>query len=240
MDSNKVVSSAYKGLFLNQYFDLRKTLLISSIVIISISLFDFAMVILFLQLNEDMSNDASGILVFGTIAIIIAFSIYMILSTSKEKLREKFSFPIDRKIFAISNFSFSFIASFLLIVTITVFASIELLLYKLLDLVSNKFMYVNLITLESYITGLISTWMIIIAAGSFVYCISLYSRLYLQYFLPILGVLFTSIFLFGWIPDIIVFMFFEESLYLLVLKLLSFSLICHGFGFLALKKTEVA
>ncbi len=239
MNSSKITSHAFKGIFLNLYFDLRKTLKISTIVVVSIALFDFVMVSLFLRLNEDMSNDATGILLFGTIAMIIAFCVYVVLSTSKEKLREKFSFPVNRKIFAISNFLFYMVGSFILLGILTILAPIEVLLYKLLEVMSDKFMFLNFVTLESYFVGLISAWAIMIAIGSLTYCLSLYIRKYLQYSLPLITITFASIFLFGWFIPITEFLFLEENLLLFVLNLLMFSIICHGIGYIALSKTEV-
>lgn len=239
MNYDKAVSKAFNGLLLNLYFDLRKTLQISTIVVISIALFDFGMVTIFLGLDEDISNDASGILVFGTVAMIIAFSVYTVMSTSKEKLREKFAFPINRTIFAISNFLFYIIGSFLLLGIISILAPFEILLYKLVEVVSDKFLFLNLITLDAYLIGFVAAWGLIIAIGSFAYAVAMYVRQYTVYAVPILGVLFASIFLFGWFGEILNLVFQETNLLLLTLKLLGFSVVCHGLGYIALRTTEV-
>ncbi len=239
MNSSNVILNAFKGLFLNLYFDLRKTIKMSTIVVVSIALFDFVMVAMFLGLDEDMSNDASGVLVFGTVAMTVAFCVYTILSTSKEKLREKFSFPINRKIFALSNFVFYMIGSLILLAILTILAPMEVLGYKLLEMFSDKFMYISLVTLESYFVGIMSAWAVMLMLGSLTYCITIYIRRYIQYALPIITVLFASMFLFGWVSNILEFLFQERNLFLMVLKLVGFSILFHFLGYIALTQTEV-
>jgi len=239
MNYRKIFPSIYKGLLFSYFLDFKKTIKVSSIVVITIAFFDFGMVTMFLRFNEDVTNDISGILFFGTIAMIIAFSIYSVISTSKDKMSEKFSFPINRKVFAITNFLFSVLGSFGLLAVLTLLAPIEVLLYKFVDLTTDKFMYVNLITVDSFIIGFISAWAIMIGIGSLSYSIAIFIREYTYYTISILVVLLASLFMFGWFEEVLKFVFSEDTLILFVLKLIVFSLIFHGIGYVALKHKEV-
>lgn len=239
MISKKTKKNSYKGLLLNFYYDIKKTIIIGIIITLSITLFSLLLNIILIQFNEPTSSN-SGMLVVGFFVMLISLFIYVINSTSKVELFSKFSFPINRLIYAISNFIAIVIGSFLMLMVITIMTPIEVLLTKFISIFTIKLLYLNNITLYGYIVGFLSAWGYMIALGSITYCIFMYIRKYKIFSLLVLALLITLILSFGWLGNILQFIFFESNLALLMIKLLSISIVTNILGYIPLKKMEVA
>lgn len=239
MNSKNTVKNAYKGLLLNFFIDLRSTAIVGGIIVISISVFDIIMTIIFLNLDEHISNDGTGTIFTGAIVMFVALLIHVIGSTSQNDMHSKFAFPINRTIYAVSNFLFILFGSFILLAIVTILAPVEMFLYGFLELVTHKIIYLNQITFHSFLVGFAATWAYLLAFGSLTYGIFMYIRRYKLYTLPVIAIVITSVFAFGWFGDIIRFFFLEDSLLLLIVKLLVITIISHILGFIPLKRMEV-
>lgn len=238
MVSNNIVKNAYKGLLYNMFLDLRKTILVGVITALSLAVFDVIMALIFININEYSSNDGSGSLFTG--AIIMLFALIIHIVTSKDSIQSKFAFPINRSIYAVANVLFLAVGSFVLLASITIVAPFEVLILSFIDLISEKMVYVNPITLNSYMLGFISSWGYLLAFGSVTYCLFMYVRQYVIYSVPVITIIITSVFLFGWFGDIINFLFMEDNLLILIGKLLVITIISHLLGFIPLKRMEVS
>lgn len=239
MNSNKKVINAYKGLFTTLLLDLRRTIIIGLMIIASLALFNFVLTIVFISFDEQISNDGVGSIFMGGIVMLIAFVIHIIISTSGEELHGKFTFPIDRSVYAVTNFVFIICGSFVLLAVVTIVAPVEMLLYYLVEVTSHKIIFINQITLKSYLMGFAATWAYLIFFGSITYGIFMYIRKYPLYSLPVIAIIFTTVLGFGWLGNIVAFLFLEDSLGVLVIKLLSIAVIANGLGYIPLKRLEV-
>jgi|LGOV01.1.fsa_nt_gb hypothetical protein len=239
MNSKNIVINAYKGLLYNFYLDLKTTALIGLVIVSSTAVFNIVLALIFLNINGSSSNDGSGALFIGGVIMLITFIIHIIASTSIEGIHGKFSFPINRLIYAVSNFMFMIFGSFVLLAILTIFAPFEVLIYRFIELLTGKLLYLNTITLDSFLIGFISSWAYLFSFASIAYALFMYIRRYLLYTLPILTILILCVFLFGWFGDIIAFTFLETNLYILLLKLVGIAIVSHILGFIPLKRLEV-
>lgn len=237
---NSKIKNGYKGLLLNFFYDMKKTAKIGVIITLSILLSNFLLNIIVMQFDGGDSNSNSGIMMIGFITMLITLFVYVVVSTSKVELYSKFSFPINRRIYAISNFLVLVVGSLALLMIVTILSPVELMLFKLVELFSDQFIYINIMTLGGFIEGFITSWLYLIAISSVSYCVFIYIRKYMIASLLTLAVLATMIISFGWLGNIIQFIFLEQNLGLFVAKLLSISVISHLLGYIPLRKMEVA
>jgi len=237
MNSYNIVTNAYKGLLYHMFLDLKRTVFIGVVISLSLMVFDFVMTIIFVNINEISSNDGGGTLFSGVIVMMIALIIHTI--KSKDDMNGKFAFPINRTIYGVSNLLFLIVASFILLATVSIVAPVEIIIFTLADLVCDKLVYINPVTLKSFTTGFIASWAYLVAFASITYCLSMYLKKYLYYTLPVLTIIITCIIMFGWFGDIIRFLFLENNVSYLVLKLLLITLVSHTLGFIPLKRMEV-
>ena len=238
MNSKNNIKNAYKGLLLNFYFDFKKVVSLGIIVTLSITLFNFIMTII--MMNIDYSTENSGVLMIGFFTMLITLFVYTILSTSREELHSKFAFPINRSVYAISNLFSILAGAFVMLLITTIILPIEIFLLKFVSLFTDKLIFLNTVTLPEYIRGFISSWGYMVALASVTYCIFMFIRKYMMYTLPAIAILFTCLISFGWLGDIVEFIFAEQNLSVLMIKLLSITLVSHILGFIPLKRMEVA
>ncbi len=147
MNSNKVVINAYKGLFLNFFLDLRKTAFFAFCIICTIVFFDILMAIIFVNVNGNIYRQF-GPFYIGGFVMLCAFTIHVFMSTSLEEMHGKFTFPINRTVYAITNFVFLFIGSFVLLAIASIISPIEMFSYQILELLTHKIIYLNRLLLK--------------------------------------------------------------------------------------------
>jgi len=238
MNSKKVVINAYKGLFVNFLLDLRKTAFIAFLIICTIVFVDFVMSIIFVSVNQDIFR-VFGPFFIGGFVMMFAFTIHVIMSTSPDEMYGKFTFPINRSVYGITNFVFLIIGSFILLAIVTIVAPIEMFLYQILELSTHKILYLNEVTLNSFIIGFTATWAYLFCFGSLTYGIFMYIRNYTLYSLLTLTIVISIVVMFGWLGDVTSFIFLEHNLLILIIKLISIAIISNILGFIPLKRLEV-
>lgn len=237
MKSNNVIKNAYKGLFYNMLLDLKKTVCFVIIISLSIAAFNIVLALIFMNVNEVSTHDGSGSLFSGVIVILVVLFIHII--KTQETSQSKFSFPINRLIYAVTNFVFLLVSSFILLAAVTIVAPIEVGIIRLIDVLTDKLVYVNAITLNSFIIGFVASWGYLFAFGSVTYCLFMYIKKYSMYTIPVITLIFTSIFVFGWFGEIIQFLFLEGHLGVLIFKLSIIGIIANVIAFVPLKRMEV-
>ncbi|MCK5128766.1 MAG: hypothetical protein KAQ68_02850 [Clostridiales bacterium] len=240
MKNSNYIKNAYKGLLLNFYFDYKSLISVSAIITLSLVVFDFLVTIIVLQFSNSMSNENSGVLVVGFVTMLIALGIYASLSTSKSEMKAKFAFPINRMTFAVSNLIALILGSLTMLMVITMIAPIEVVLFSIAAKFSDKLIYVNEVTLNTYLIGFISSWVYMIAFGSILHCMFMFIRRYTLVSLIVIAALILSVITFGWLGNIVRFLFLEQSLFMLVLKLGVISLVLNVLAFIPTKTMEVA
>jgi hypothetical protein len=236
---NKKVKNAYKGLMLNFYYDMKKIAMIGVIIMLSMMVATILLNVITLKSGSDINNN-SGIMFSGFIVMMITLFVYVIVSTSKVELYSKFSFPINRRIYAIANFIVLCAGSFALLMIVTIFSPVEFGIYELLSTITDKFIYINNITLDGFINGFITCWLFLLTVSSVSYCIFIYIRKYMIVTLLVLAVVATIVIAFDGLIDVYRFLFLEKSVLLFAIKTLVISLVSHLLAYIPLKRLEVA
>jgi hypothetical protein len=239
--TSKNIKHGYKGLMLNFYLDFKKIISISTIVVLSLTTFDFIVTLLIAQFSKSYGSERSaGVLLIGSVIMLIAFCIHTIKSTSKDTIKSKFAFPINRLMYSVVNFIAIVIGSLIMMMIITIIAPFEMILYRVTALFTDKLYYLSMVTLNNLFVGFISSWMYLIAISSLLYFIFMYIRKYTIVSLIVITISIFSILTFGWLGNIISFVFLEQNLGIFVLKLSAVTIITHLLAYIPTKTMEVA
>lgn len=237
--TSSALRNSYKGLMYNFYLDLKKVLKIGTIIVVSLTAFDFFISAIVAQYSKSSASENSGTLIVGFAAMLIALCIHMAASTSRYELRSKFAFPITRRMYALVNLITIALGALAMMMVLTIVAPIEMALYQLLSLFSVKLMFFNEVTLGNYLIGFASSWLYMVTLASVVYMMMMFIRRYMIPSLVVLALTVFSLFTFGWIGPVIGFLFAESRLWMLALKLLLITGVAHGLAYIPMKNLEV-
>lgn len=195
-----------KGLLLNLFIDFKKVIMIGLAITSSIAVVNFILFIekFFPSVYETINVRNSGLVLdIGFITAIITFCITIGISTSKDEFQSKFVFPLTRQIYAVGNFIYVVVGSYLFMVMVCGLELIETILYMALDRFSDDFYFINTMTPSSYIIGFILSTSILIFIVSLVYIVTMYIRKYLFPSIITLAVLFGLFLTSEWVQKLL-------------------------------------
>lgn len=186
MDINNMRKRSIRGLLLNIMIDFKKVLMIGLTITCCIAAVNLFMLVekFFPSIYETVNVRHSGLVLdIGFITAIITFCITIGITTSKYEFQTKFVFPLTRRIYAVGNFIYVVVGSYLFMVMICALELIETFIYMALDKFSDDFYFINTVTPSSYIIGFFLSMSILIFAVSLVYIVAMFIR---SYFLPMI------------------------------------------------------
>ncbi len=155
MDSKKYYISSVKGFLINSLLESKTPLIIALSITMGIALFNYIVYISMLVFsNINSTHDNEGALSVGFITVLIVLIISTFLATSNKEIGRRFVFPINRKKYAIGNFLASIVVSICFLAGVSMISFLELIVGKLLELISPQFIIMNRITLLNYGIGL--------------------------------------------------------------------------------------
>lgn len=244
MDSKKYYISYIKGFLINSLLESKTPLIIALSITMGIVLFNYIVYISMLVFsNINSTHDNEGALSVGFITVIIVLIISTFLATSNKDIGRRFVFPINRKIYAIGNFLASIVVSICFLAGVSMISFLELIVGKLLELISPQFIIINRITLVNYGIGLWLAFCYFVFAMSAAYLVAMYFHRYKLITAVVIGLLIFSMFSLGFVRNIFfelyTFIFLEQSVDMLSMKLGGLTLLCHVLAYIPLKRMEV-
>lgn len=202
------------------------------------SLFEIATLLV-----EQNSNNSGGTLITGFCVAYITMFISSISITRTKKIKSKFVFPINRKIYTIGNFIVFFINTFILLLISCSAYLLEIIISVMIKSVFKNFIYINTVTFESYSLGFIISLLYIVALTSLTYLLSIIFSNYgikgITFFALTIIILFMFQFGRNILFGIMMFFIGEQSVLLLALKLIVCALVLHSLSYLPIKNMEV-
>lgn len=243
MGLNPNNKNVFKGFLLNSTYDLKTILIIGGSIASGIALANLVLIAVLASFSSGVSNSNSGALYSGLVTMLLTIGISIFVSTSNSEICKKFVFPINRSIYAIGNYIYILVASFLLLVIVSALQIIELLAGNLLELVYSNVYFTNVITIENYLVGFWVSFCYVVFFASLIYLLSMCFHRYKIQFTAILVLILFLIFGVSEVREIFAsafsFIFTEGSIGLLSIKLLVLSIVFNIIAYIPLKRMEV-
>lgn len=243
MDLNHNSKNSLKGFLLNTSYDIKTLIIIGCSIALGISLANLIIVASLVTFTDGVSSSNSGALYSGLVTMLITLGISIFVSTSNSEICKKFVFPINRSTYAIGNYIYILVASFLLMVAVSAVQIIELLLGNLLEIIYSNVYFANFITIEDYLVGFWVSFCYMVFFASLIYLLSMCFHRYKIQFTTVLVLMLVLVFSFSEVRDIFAsgfrFIFSEESIGLLSVKLLILSVVFNTVAYLPFKRMEV-
>ncbi|GMQ57815.1 hypothetical protein AN1V17_22100 [Vallitalea sediminicola] len=243
-----MVSSAkrsLKGFLLNSFIDFKLTALIGILVTFGITIINH--IILLSSLNSTADTvwqcNTVGVLTYGYISMVITFCIAIFVTTNNTEFGRSFVFPLNRNLYAIGNFLFIVIGSYVLMVLTCALQIVEIIINIISGKLFDNFYTIPLINVKSFLPGFFISLSYMIFIVSFIYFLSMFFHKYKLVTSIVIPLLIATIY---FSPDIKIIsmdmyssIFHDPSLGYLLLKLWVLTLIFHIIAYIPLKIREV-
>ncbi len=236
-------TNSLKGFLLGSLFDFKSIFITSTAIIGGTMIFNYIISALILILSDTQSSNNAGMLTSGYGIAIITFSIGMFVKMSNKYIGQKFVFPINRDIFAIGNFLFVIIGSIIFLISIITFSFIENIFGKIMELLFKGFVFFNEINFSIFGIGMWTSFCYMVFGISCIYFVSMYFHRFKLHTSIIMGLVIATIIAFPFIRIAFLhafkFIFFEQSVLILSIKLWVLTVIYHILAYIPLKRMEV-
>lgn len=224
------------------YLDLKKTLLIGTIISASAFLVQFV-ILLATSLAGSASSSNAGMLVTSYGMYAITFMIGIFADTANGQMKNLFRFPINRPTYAVGMLINLFAAPLAIIAAVSLFQVLESLTYTVLSAFLENLRYLNNLTVASYLEGLLPTYAMTVYALSMVYMLSMYfHRFKLPFTIALVALIVVYIMVGPFrvaFNRAFVYPFTQNTIPAFTLCMLGLSLVFHALAFAPLKTMEV-
>lgn len=192
---------------------------------------------------RSQSNNSGGALLTGFGAVAICMLITAIIKASNKEIKTAFIFPINRKTYISGNFIMFGLNILGLLLLSSVIYIFETVIFKILATFYENLIYMNSVTLESFLSGFLISFCYIFALTVFTFFIFLLFTRFKQrgviLFFLIAGL--PIIFKMGRAIYLNIFMFFynEQAISLLIVKLVGLTMFFQILSYFCMRKMEV-
>jgi hypothetical protein len=233
---------ALKGFIESEIIDSKKLYIITGAILLGYLILTAVIdVILLSTVQRSSSNGGALTMGFATVAITMFISA-IVVSVGKE-VKSAFVFPIDRKTYVFGNFIMFTLNTFGLLLLSSIAFLFEFTIFKILSRIFGNFIYINSVTLESFLVGFWVSFCYILFLTTFTYFIF---NLFVKYRLPaviivVLGINLPFYFSFSrkYLYHLLVFFTGEQSVILLSIKLIVCAAVFQLLSYLTLRNREV-
>jgi hypothetical protein len=235
---------ALKGFIYNDLIDSKKLYIIAAAII-------FGNVVLSAVINAIMSgtsiesSNGGGAIATGFFTAVICMTISGIVMAGAKKRREVFAFPMDRLTYTAGTL-ITFYINTVIVVLITSFAYLfEVLFYKLMSVINENIIYVNIVTLGAFLEGLIMSVLYLVLISTIAYFISILIVKFKAVAIITLGIIVGLLIILGFgvmgpvLKDTIMFLIGEQSPLLLSLKITLLTVLFQYLSYLTIGRLEV-
>jgi hypothetical protein len=194
------------------------------------------------KLPETNITASTNILTMGFITVLITLSIAVFSTISNTELNKQFVWPVSRSVYAAGCFIYILYSAVVFISGISVMLLLELLPAAVLKLMFSDILFINVLTVENFITGFWVSLTYLVLVVSAVYCLGMYfyrNKIIVSIIYGTLLIL-TSIPVFRDIyAQVFQVILFEQSVILFSIKAWLAIAALHAAAYIPLKRMEV-
>lgn len=233
---------AMKGFFYSDLIDSKSLYIIGGCIFFGYMIITMATSLIMASLGLQSSN-SGGTLTngFGT-TVVCMFVSGIIMAAGKQK-KSAFSFPIDRLTYTICNYIMFFVNAALLLIMSSVTYVFEGAIGRILSGYIENLTYINNVKISSFLIGFWISLCYVLMFTCFTYCLFMIFARFKYRALIIFGLAAGLPFTFhvGRVALYNILMFFvgEQSLVILIVKLIACSVLFQFISYLPLRKMEV-
>ncbi|GKX31410.1 hypothetical protein SH1V18_38900 [Vallitalea longa] len=169
------VKRSLTGILYNLLMDFKTNAKIGIIISFAIGILINGTLFTHLNTNNEVYQCTNiGFLQQGFIFMTVVFSIGIFISCSKQVFNRKFVFPLNRKIYALGNFFFIVIGSYIAMIIICALEIIEFVFSMICSSVTKVYYFIPTVSPKSFLSGFIILFSLMACIVSLVYLISVF------------------------------------------------------------------